>query len=108
MLVSALRGGAPRVIADAAKLRTMRPRVKERCLYAFDLLHLRETDLRPVELVGRRGMLKKLLRKAGSVLIFSENMDGADGECIFRHACALGLKGIVSKRLDKPYSSGRC
>jgi hypothetical protein len=33
MLVSALRGGAPRVIADAAKLRTMRPRVKERCLY---------------------------------------------------------------------------
>jgi ATP-dependent DNA ligase len=23
-------------------------------------------------------------------------------------ACALGLEGIVSKRLDKPYSSGRC
>ena len=27
---------------------------------------------------------------------------------MFRHACALGLEGIVSKRLDKPYSSGRC
>ena len=30
-------------------------------LYAFDLLHLRTTDLRPVELVGRRAMLKKLI-----------------------------------------------
>ena len=45
------------------------------CLYAFDLLHLRATDLRPVELVGRRAMLKKLLRKAGPVLIFSEQME---------------------------------
>jgi bifunctional non-homologous end joining protein LigD len=43
-----------------------------------------------------------------SVLIFSEHMDAADGERMFRHACALGLEGIVSKRLDKPYSSGRC
>jgi bifunctional non-homologous end joining protein LigD len=78
------------------------------CLYAFDLLHLRATDLRRVELVGRRAMLKKLLRTAGPVLILSEHMDAADGERMFRHACALGLEGIVSKRLDKPYSSGRC
>ncbi|MFL5122172.1 MAG: hypothetical protein ACJ8C8_17130 [Microvirga sp.] len=35
-------------------------------------------------------------------------MDAAHGERMFRHACALGLEGIVSKRLDKPYSSGRC
>src|SRR5215207_3061433 len=68
------------------------------CLYAFDLLHLRVTDLRPVELVGRRAMLKKLIRRAAPVLIFSEHMDAADGERMFRHACALGLEGIVSKR----------
>src|SRR4051812_28791567 len=42
------------------------------CLCAFDLLHLRATDLRPVELVGRRAMLKKLIRRAGPVLIFSD------------------------------------
>jgi hypothetical protein len=32
------------------------------------------------------------------VLIFSEHMDAADGQRMFRHACALGLEGIVWKR----------
>jgi len=35
-------------------------------------------------------------------------MDGPDGEAMFRHACAVGLEGIISKRADKPYRSGRC
>src|SRR5262249_25453881 len=30
-----------------------------------------------------------------------------DGETVFRHACKLGLEGIVSKRKDSPYRSGR-
>ncbi len=38
----------------------------------------------------------------------ADHMDGADGEAMFRHACRLGLEGIISKRLDKPYVSGRC
>jgi ATP-dependent DNA ligase len=33
-------------------------------------------------------------------------MEG-DGETVFRHACKLGLEGIVSKRLGSPYVSGR-
>jgi bifunctional non-homologous end joining protein LigD len=33
-------------------------------------------------------------------------MDG-DGETVFRHACKLGLEGIVSKRKDSVYRSGR-
>ena len=36
----------------------------------------------------------------------SEHVEG-DGEAIFRHACALGLEGIVSKRRDARYRSGR-
>jgi ATP-dependent DNA ligase len=31
----------------------------------------------------------------------------ADGETIYRHACALGCEGIVSKRLGSPYRAGR-
>jgi hypothetical protein len=31
----------------------------------------------------------------------------ASGDVVFRHACKLGLEGIVSKRLGSPYRSGR-
>jgi len=31
-----------------------------------------------------------------------------DGAVMFRHVCALRLEGIVSKRRDAPYRSGRC
>ena len=37
----------------------------------------------------------------------SDHMDGSDGEAVFRHACAMGLEGIVAKRRDKPYRLGR-
>jgi bifunctional non-homologous end joining protein LigD len=30
-----------------------------------------------------------------------------DGPLVFHHACILGLEGIVSKRRDSPYNSGR-
>jgi hypothetical protein len=30
-----------------------------------------------------------------------------DGSTVFKHACKLGLEGIVSKRKDSPYRSGR-
>jgi bifunctional non-homologous end joining protein LigD len=78
------------------------------CLYAFDLLHVGRDDLRPLELIGRRVMLKKLLRKAGPPLVFSEHLEAEDGEAMFRHACALGFEGTVSKRVTSRYKSGRC
>jgi bifunctional non-homologous end joining protein LigD len=78
------------------------------CLYAFDLLWQETQDLRGVELIGRRRMLQKALKKAGPALRFSEHMAGADGEAMFRHACAFGLEGIVSKRATSRYKSGSC
>ena len=78
------------------------------CLYAFDLIWLEAQDLRGVELIGRRRMLQKALKKAGPALRFSEHMEGADGEAMFRHACAMGLEGIVSKRVASRYKSGSC
>jgi bifunctional non-homologous end joining protein LigD len=32
---------------------------------------------------------------------------GGDGAIVFEHACKLGLEGIVSKRRDLPYRSGK-
>jgi len=54
----------------------------------------------------RSAGLRKALRGAGKALRFSDHLEG-DGEAIFRHACALGLEGIVSKRQDARYRSGR-
>ena len=61
---------------------------------------------RPLPLEERRARLRKALRGSGQALRFSEHLEG-DGEAIFRHACALGLEGIVSKRRDSRYRSGR-
>jgi hypothetical protein len=37
---------------------------------------------------------------------FNDHIEEEDGETVFRHACKLGLEGIVSKRKDSPYRSG--
>ena len=37
---------------------------------------------------------------------FSEHLD-ADGPTMLAHACRIGLEGILSKRKDPPYVSGR-
>jgi bifunctional non-homologous end joining protein LigD len=76
-------------------------------LYAFDILELDGVDLSR-ELWGeRRKVLVRLLRRAGDGIRLCEHLDGADGEIVFKNACALGLEGIVAKRRDKPYRSGR-
>src|SRR5262249_55514536 len=51
-------------------------------------------------------MFAMVLVKAGVGIRFNEHMEG-DGETVFRHACKLGLEGIVSKRKESPYRSGR-
>jgi bifunctional non-homologous end joining protein LigD len=37
----------------------------------------------------------------------SEHVDVVDGPTLFRHACVMGLEGIIAKRRDRPYRSGR-
>jgi bifunctional non-homologous end joining protein LigD len=51
--------------------------------------------------------LTRLLSNTERGIPLSEHMDGADGESVFRHAWAMGLEGIVAKRRDRPYRSGR-
>jgi bifunctional non-homologous end joining protein LigD len=75
-------------------------------LYAFDLIELNGDDLRRNPLEHRKATLEIVLAKAGLGIRFNEHMEG-DGGTVFRHACKLGLEGIVSKRKDSPYRSGR-
>jgi bifunctional non-homologous end joining protein LigD len=75
-------------------------------LYAFDLIGLNGDDLRRDPLEVRKAALASILAKASSGIRFNEHIEG-DGETVFRHACKLGLEGIVSKRKDSAYRSGR-
>jgi len=54
----------------------------------------------------RRKRLADLLEGREDALWFSSHVQGEDGEALFRHACAMSLEGIVSKRTDTPYRSG--
>jgi bifunctional non-homologous end joining protein LigD len=74
-------------------------------LYAFDLLALDGQDLRREPLETRKATLASLLRKSPAGISLCEHLE-ADGEVVFRHACKMGLEGIVSKRRDSRYSSG--
>nr|AOO88639.1 ATP-dependent DNA ligase [Rhizobium leguminosarum bv. trifolii] len=74
---------------------------------AFDLLYFDGHDLRNSELSMRRHLLEDLVLAEGQGDIrLSEEVD-ADGDTLLRIACEHGLEGIIAKRLDAPYSSGR-
>jgi bifunctional non-homologous end joining protein LigD len=75
-------------------------------LCAFDLIELDGEDLRWAKLEDRKHALADLLRGTDDGIAYNKHFDG-DGEIIFRHACALGCEGIVSKRLGSAYRSGR-
>jgi bifunctional non-homologous end joining protein LigD len=75
-------------------------------LYAFDLIELDGDDLRHEPIERRKAALAKLIRRTKTGLALNEHID-EPGDVVFRHACKLGLEGIVSKRLGSPYRSGR-
>lgn len=84
-------------------------RVKGRLVYyAFDLLYLDGFDLRGAPLIDRKRVLEALLgNTAGVQLIKYVDHIPGDGELVLEHVCKLGLEGIVSKRADAAYRSGR-
>jgi bifunctional non-homologous end joining protein LigD len=66
------------------------------------LIELNGDDMRRDPLEER----KATLRKAGLGLRFNEHLEG-DGPTVFAYACKMGLEGILSKRKDSAYRSGR-
>jgi ATP-dependent DNA ligase len=73
---------------------------------AFDLLMFNGDDLRRKPYAERKTALRKLLRRSREGIQYVEHKEG-DGEEMFAAICKLGLEGIVSKRIDAPYRSGR-
>lgn len=73
-------------------------------MYCFDLLYLDGGDLRGLPLIERKALLQKLISKTD--LLYSEQFDVSGAE-LYKHACKMGLEGIVSKQRDGKYRSGR-
>ena len=78
-------------------------------MVAFDLLHLDGDASSKRPLLDRKAALERLIKRTElphGHLRYSDHMTG-DGAEILRNACAMNLEGIVSKRADLPYRSGR-
>jgi bifunctional non-homologous end joining protein LigD len=74
--------------------------------FAFDLLAQEGEDLRDLPLRERKTRLKALLGEDEPRLRFVDHFETA-GDAVLLSACKLELEGIISKRLDAPYRSGR-
>ncbi len=74
---------------------------------AFDILFLNGSDLRKNPLEARKKVLADLMASADAArLQYSDHQIGS-GPTFFKECCKLGLEGIISKRRDRPYRSGR-
>ena len=79
-------------------------RADEAIFYGFDLLYMDGHDLRNMDLDERRQMLDSL---AGEGAIRMSEEIGTEAYGLLDRACHLGLEGIIAKRRDAPYRSGR-
>jgi DNA ligase D-like protein (predicted ligase) len=75
-------------------------------LYLFDLPRHEGEDLRPQPLRERKARLRRAL-EFGGPLRLNPHRRGEHGEELYREACEKGLEGVIAKRADSPYRSGR-
>jgi len=73
--------------------------------YVFDLLYLDGYDLRPVPLIERKNLLKKVLRPDSRILYSDHILE--KGKELFEVAIEKRLEGIVAKKIASPYPVGR-
>ena len=74
-------------------------------LYVFDVLHLAGEDLTGRTLLERKKTLAKLVGKRGLIRRV-DHVEG-DPDALLAEACAAGWEGLIAKRADGPYRSGR-
>ena len=75
--------------------------------YAFDILVSDGEDVRKLPLSMRKANLARLLARRVDGIFLSDFEQGEIGPDLFRHACLMGLEGMVSKHRDRPYRAGR-
>ena len=80
-------------------------RTDQLVLYVFDLLHLNGESMARLPLLERKDRLQALFAKDIDGLRYSEHVV-TDGPRFRQHACRLGLEGVISKRVDRPYAPG--
>ncbi len=73
--------------------------------YAFDMLSLEGFDLRPLPLIERKEILMSALPKLGAVHLLDHIEK--EGERFLMEVASIGLEGIIAKRADSPYHTGR-
>ncbi|AWH17645.1 DNA ligase D [Stenotrophomonas sp. ZAC14D2_NAIMI4_7] len=72
----------------------------------FDLLHIDGVDVAGAPLVERKALLQELLEGQTGHLAFSSHVQG-NGDEAYRMAGEQHFEGIISKRADRAYHSGR-
>ena len=93
-------------LSDYQALRTaITRRQHDLYLVAFDLLHLNGHDLRDMDLEDRREILEGVILP-NDRMQFSQALPG-DAKAIFQLIDEAGIEGMVSKRRDSKYRSGR-
>ena len=64
-------------------------------------------DMRSLPLSMRKANLQRLLTRRPDGIFVAPFEQGEIGPDLFRHACLMGLEGMVSKRRDRGYRAGR-
>jgi bifunctional non-homologous end joining protein LigD len=100
------RNGAPDFAALQAALSD--GKTDQLIFFVFDVLFVEGEDLRDLPLSERKMRLRGLLATAKKdVLIRYVEHFATGGDAVLQSACRMSLEGIVSKKLDAPYRSGR-
>jgi len=81
-------------------------RTAELVYFVFDQLFAGLEDLRDLPLAQRKDRLRASLKRAPANMRFVDHFVTA-GDAVLQSACQMDLEGIISKRLDAPYQSGR-
>ena len=106
-IVALDQSGAPNFSSLQAALSD--GKTEDLIFFAFDLLFAEGLDYRRLPLGERKARLKEILaarKRKSSLIRYVEHFE-SDGDTVLQSALKLELEGIVSKKLDAPYRSGR-